>query len=116
MIAQAALAIAALVWRAVQLFVAAQPLRKMARITQIQNLCFFIKSPSRSYNRRRSCDAAEYLHRLKIIKIDENPVFVVRFSLPDKLLLTPGQATDARGDLLAKAADDFAERSHRGFR
>jgi hypothetical protein len=43
---QEAAAIAAVVWRLVQSFVSAQPLRKTARIIQVHNLCLFMRLPS----------------------------------------------------------------------
>ena len=50
----------------------------------------------------------------KIIKSGENRISAFVFPYQDKgPRFTFDQAADARGDILAETADDFAERSHR---
>jgi hypothetical protein len=70
---QVAAAIAVAVWRSVQpvqLLVAAQLLRKRARIIQIHNLCLFIKSP---FQHEVHATRLNIYMISKIIKIGENP-------------------------------------------
>jgi hypothetical protein len=110
---QVAAAIAAAVWRSVQpvqLFVAAQLLRKRARIIQIHNLCLFIKSPSLTKGLHATQPNIYMIS--KIIKIGENPVFELRFPLPEGARLPANQSANALADLLAETAHGFAERSH----
>jgi hypothetical protein len=91
MMPQDAAAIAAAVWRSVQpvqLFVAAQLLRKMARIIQIHNLCLFIKSPFLTTKGLHATQPNIYM-LLKIIKIRGNPIFSFVFPYQTSGALPP---------------------------